>query len=80
MKLKETNNKITDQAWDRLYMRLDRDGLLPENKVAKKASIRTSLVRWGAVAAILCVCAISIFVIRGQKTSHNGMLSPYNEY
>lgn len=79
MNLKETNNKITDQAWDRLYMRLDRDGLLPENKVAKKTSIRTSLIRWGAVAAILCVCAISVFVIWGQKTSHNEMLTINNE-
>ena len=79
MNLKETNNKITDQAWDRLYMRLDRDGLLPENKVAKKASIRTSLVRWGAVAAILCICAISVFVIWGQKTSHKEMLTINNE-
>ncbi len=79
MNLKETNNKITDQAWDRLYMRLDRDGLLPENKVAKKTSIRTSLVRWGAAAAILCICAISVFVIWGQKISHKEMLTINNE-
>lgn len=77
MTLKENNN-ITDQAWNLLYNRLEQDGLLVDNK-SKKVSLRSSIIRWGAVAAILCICIITIFIIRGQQTVQNDMLTLNNE-
>lgn len=81
MTLKETDNKITDQAWDCLYTRLEQDGLLPDEMTvtAGKGNLRATIIRWGAVAAVLCICIISVFVIRGQKTGHVNLLTMTNE-
>lgn len=79
MTLKEKENKITDQAWDRLYSRLEQDDLLPVNEVKVKSGLRMAVIRWSAVAAILCICIVSVFVIRGQRSGQTDMLTLSNE-
>jgi ferric-dicitrate binding protein FerR (iron transport regulator) len=79
MTLKEKENKITDQAWDRLYSRLEQDDLLPVNEVTVKSGLRMAVIRWSAVAAILCICIVSVFVIRGQRAGQTDMLTLSNE-
>jgi ferric-dicitrate binding protein FerR (iron transport regulator) len=37
------------------------------------------MIRWGVAAAVLCVCIISIYVIWGQRTSHQNLLTISNE-
>lgn len=79
MTLKEKENKITDQAWNRLYSRLEQDDLLPVNEVTVKSGLRMAVIRWSAVAAILCICIVSVFVIRGQRAGQTDMLTLSNE-
>jgi len=78
MTLKENNN-ITDQAWNILYNRLEQDGLLVDDTKSKKVSLRSSVVKWSAVAAVFCICIITVFIIRGQQSVHVDMLTLNNE-
>jgi ferric-dicitrate binding protein FerR (iron transport regulator) len=79
MTLKETDNIITDKAWTGLYIRLEQDGLLPDETIAGTISLRAAIMKWGVAAAVLCICAISVFVIRGQKTEQVNLLTMSNE-
>lgn len=69
----EKNRKKTDQAWNRLYGRLDNDRLIPERK--EQPSLRPAFIKWGAVAAaviVLCVCLpISFFPAKDSPTDTN---------
>lgn len=57
----EKNKRKTDQAWNRLYNRLDNDGLIPETD--SRSSLHPPLLRWGmATAAIIALC-VSFSVI-----------------
>jgi len=76
MNLKERNDKFTDQGWDKLYTRLEKDGLLATGKPAgekKGAAIihedfreyndlkRAVRPRWLYPVAGIAVCAFLIF-------------------
>lgn len=52
MTLKERNNRKTDQAWSRLYCRLEKDGLLATGK-ASRHSLRRTAIKWTAAAILL---------------------------
>jgi ferric-dicitrate binding protein FerR (iron transport regulator) len=79
MTLKETDNKITDLAWAGLYTRLEQDGLLPDETVAGKINLHTAGMKWGATAAVLCICIISVLFIWKQKAEHANLLTMSNE-
>lgn len=79
MTQKERNNRKTDQAWDKLYHRLEKDGLitLPE-KI--RPSLRTTAFKWTAAAAILLLCmyaSIHYFNQTERKPDPN-LLSRHN--
>lgn len=52
MTLKERNNRKTDQAWNRLYCRLEKDGLLATGE-ASRHSLRRTAIKWTAAAILL---------------------------
>lgn len=52
MTLKERNNRKTDQAWNRLYCRLEKDGLLATGE-ATRHSLRRTAIKWTAAAILL---------------------------
>ncbi len=74
MTLKD-NNK-TDQAWNRLHLRLEQDGLLEEKVVTTQPIFRHAALKWAASLAILVTA--TLFIINGVNTSRPEMLSMYN--
>ncbi|MDR0825494.1 MAG: FecR family protein [Prevotella sp.] len=78
MTLNENDNKITDRAWNRLYNRLEQDGLLIDT-IPEKVSVRPTIIKWSIAAAVVCICVISAFIIRGQRVVPNNMLTIQNE-
>lgn len=68
MTLKE-NNEFTNKAWNRLYDKLEHDGLLAET-IPEKLNVRSastnSFIKWGIMAAaVLCICVFSIVLFNG---------------
>lgn len=66
MNPKENQNKSTDAAWNKLYTRLEQDGLLQgdEQKARpKRAFLRTAGQRWSAVAAVVLICVASALAL-----------------
>lgn len=47
-------NKKTDQAWNKLYNRLDKDGLLPDTN--RRYPLYPLVLKWGVAAAIIVYC------------------------
>lgn len=68
MTLKE-NNKITDQAWNRLYNRLDEEGLLEVRTSDKRPVLRSATFKWVASIAVICICIASVSVIQNRKSA-----------
>lgn len=68
--IENNRNKVkTDEAWNRLYMRLERDQLL-----ATRSRRRKGVVLWSGVAAAVLVgviCLISVFKVETQKGDAN---------
>lgn len=59
MTLKEKNNRKTDQAWDRLFSRLEKDGLVAQ-EVTTRHSFRITAIRWTAAAILLLGLYLSV--------------------
>lgn len=57
----EKNKRKADQAWNRLYNRLDNDGLIPETN--SRNSLRPTLPKWGITTAAVVVLCVSLSVI-----------------
>ncbi len=55
MTWKETDNKITDQAWASLYTRIEQDGLLPAETTAGTLNLRATIIKWSVAAMVLCI-------------------------
>ncbi|MBP3517285.1 MAG: FecR domain-containing protein [Parabacteroides sp.] len=76
----ERNRRKTDRAWDRLYQRLDEEGLLPERPAAP---VRSLLVWKGGVAAavaLLCLLVSLVYLNRsGQEADRNLLTCRNNE-
>ncbi len=66
----DIHKRKTDGAWNLLYSRLEKDGLLPDATAQKKAStIRIRAVRWAAAIAVLCISVATIYFI--AQTDNN---------
>lgn len=51
----ERKQEKTNQAWNRVYTRLDNDGLIPETN--RQTTLRPALLKWGmATAAVVALC------------------------
>jgi len=54
-----------DLAWERLYNRLEQDNLLPQKEIpARHAVFRSIGFRWAASIAILCVCLLTVLLLK----------------
>ena len=62
---KTKQEKTIELAWERLYNRLEQDHLLPAKKISAGHSIFMSTgFRWVASIAILCVCILSVLLLK----------------
>lgn len=59
MTLKERNNRKTDQAWNRLYCRLEKDGLIAPGETTRH-SLRKTSIGWTAAAILLLGLYLSV--------------------
>lgn len=71
-------NRKTDQAWNKLYNRLNKDGLVPVTN--SRQPLYPLVVKWGAVAAVVicCVC-ISITYFMESEDEKRDMLTQRND-
>ena len=78
MIIKEENKKI-DIAWDKLYGRLEEDGLLNTESPSKRKTININSLKWVAAIAILCLSIASILVFYNREPAQQDMLTLNNE-
>lgn len=63
------HKRKTDQAWDQLYARLEKEALLPDDIQKKPSdSIRMRTMKWAAVIAVLCLSVGSLFFLTQKKS------------
>lgn len=78
MTLKERNNRKTDQAWNRLYCRLEKDGLLATGK-ATRHSLRRTAIKWTAAAILLLGLYLSTnYFNQPDPAAHRNLLTRQN--
>lgn len=73
MTRKEKDNRKTDQAWTRLYNRLEKDGLITQAETPRP-SLRLTAFKWTAAAAVLLLCtylSINYFNQTEKETDRN---------
>lgn len=71
MTLKENNNRMTDQAWNKLYSRLEQDGLLSEAKDKPKQSLfHMTPLKWVATIAVISICLAFAIISRQSKQNY----------
>jgi len=62
---KVKQEQTIDLAWEHLYKRLAQDNLLPSQEISFQRTIfRSPTIRWAASIAILCVCLLTVWLIR----------------
>jgi ferric-dicitrate binding protein FerR (iron transport regulator) len=76
MNLKENNNKKVDQAWDRLYGRLEQEGLLTDKKLVREPSFQPVVLRWAA--SLVLIITASLFVYKGFYSSQTEIITLTN--
>lgn len=71
MTLKENNNRITDQAWNKLYSRLEEDGLLSDaDNKPKQGIFHMTPLKWAAAIAVISICLAFAFIGRQSKQNY----------
>lgn len=71
MTLKENNNRITDQAWNKLYSRLEEDGLLSDaDNKPKQGIFHMTPLKWVAAIAVISICLAFAFIGRQSKQNY----------
>ena len=78
MMVKENSDKITDQAWGRLYSRLEKDGLVPEEKKPRLIAFRSPAFRWAVSAAVVVICIVSLWLFRSTDAANSRMYTLHN--
>jgi len=81
MIIKTKQDNTTDLAWERLYIRLEQDNLLPRKEISfKRILFKSTGFRWAASIAILCVCLLTVlFLKQTTNTSKSELLVLQNE-
>lgn len=68
--INKKNTERVDQAWDNLFRRLEKDGLLPvKDKTVSLKKRNINLYRWASAIIILCLSTILIAVISDSRKS-----------
>jgi ferric-dicitrate binding protein FerR (iron transport regulator) len=70
MTIKEEQGRTIDIAWDQLYKRLADDNLLPENGRSSRNYFQPRILRWSAVAAVVCICIVSAVFLLQKNNIH----------
>lgn len=75
------HNIKTDTAWNRLYDRLETDGLLSDTKKQKVARLfRLAYYKWAAAIALICISAATlIFTTKPDATDKDSLLTLQNK-
>lgn len=75
------NNTKTDIAWQRLYGRLETDGLFSETKNRKaKTQFRLAYYKWVAAIALICISAATlIWTTKPHATDRDSLLTLQNK-
>lgn len=78
--MEHTKTIRTDEAWKRLCIRFEQDGLLPVTEEARSAIRRRLYVRWGAVAALVSgvVCCLTWWLMPQQEIATRKLLTQQN--
>ncbi len=93
MILEEKNDKFTDQAWNKLYNRLEQDGLLADVKPASKAQgnimrsdigeptkwTRSTVLKWITGIAAVCIGVIILTNLLSDTIPDREMFTLHNE-
>ncbi|MDU1891245.1 MAG: FecR family protein [Dysgonomonas sp.] len=80
MMLKEDKDKMTDLAWNRLYERLEQDGLLIDTPQPEKKKLYSyKALKWVAAVAVLCISISMIYIINNSNVENATMLTLQNE-
>lgn len=80
MTFNENKDKMTDRGWNRLYNRLEQDGLILENEtVEKKNFLHSVSFRIAAAIAVLCICVAALYTIRNSDVKNATMLTLQND-
>ncbi len=75
----DIHSKKTEQAWNTLYARLEKDGLLiDEKKKQKAASFRLHTLRWAAAVVVLCLSATSVYYLAVSGHTNKSLLALQN--
>lgn len=75
---KDLYAKKTDEAWHRIYSRIEKDGLTEKKN---HRSVATKMLRWKSfsIAACIMLCVILSAIYFTQKDSTKQLLTEYNE-
>lgn len=77
MNLKE--NKIrTDQAWNKLYNRIEKDGLLCTGDTHEHGLAKSVTFRWVAGIAIICICSVIGLMVFNTRQDNKELLTLQN--
>lgn len=79
MTFRENNNNITNQAWEKLYSRLEEDGLLTQDHPSDKTGFKLSTLKWVAGIAVLAISIALAMVINRPKPEKVNILTINNE-
>lgn len=61
MTFREQNNKV-NESWNQLYLRLEQDGLLPDENIGNKPTIGLiPLLKWTAAVAVLLISGLTFY-------------------
>lgn len=71
------NSLKAQKTWDKLYIRLEQDGLLTTDTVYRK-STKTTTLRWAAAIAVLCLSIVSLYYVMNTN-HHTQQLLLYNQ-
>ena len=70
-------NRITEDAWSKLYQRIEQDGLLPQQP--SKKNRKSPAVRWAIATVLLLVCVTAtLFIINSSSQPEVAMLMLHN--
>ena len=70
-------NKKTEQAWNTLYDRLEKDGLLAD-KQKRSGHYSLQSIGWAAVLAVLCVSVVTAFFLTRSSENQMSLLTLQN--
>lgn len=75
----EIYKRKADRAWEQLFARLEKDGLLADSRVGNPSSTRRiRAVSWAAVIAVLCISLATLYYITLPKENALPLLTVQN--